>query len=164
MQQAMKAGIIRGAETGIGTESTIGRSALFDYTTEAGRQERLRNLALQQGYLAQTQAPVGGLDPASAIAAEQAARAQNLQAMQQYQQGVFGGAQQYGQSNTDWINQNLGNLANIYGTGRQEQQNYQNMLYQGAAQNAASQNQRTGQLISAGGSAVGALAGAAIII
>lgn len=160
---ANKQGITSGYTTGLG-QGTIGRSAMYDMGTEAGRQARLRNLALQQGYLAQTPAPVGGLDPASAIQAEMAAKAANLQAMQQYQQNVLAGSQGLQQSTSDWINQNLGELQQASNVAQQNKQNYEQAMYQNAVQNAASQNQMTGSMIGAGGAVAGAAIGAAIII
>ena len=43
-QQALKSGLMRGFQTGITPESSIARSAMFDLTTEAGRQAQLQNL------------------------------------------------------------------------------------------------------------------------
>jgi hypothetical protein len=160
---ATKQGISSGYKSGIG-QGTIGRAAIYDMGTEAGRQAKLRNLALQQGYLAQTQAPVGGLDPASAIQAEMAAKAANLQAMQQYQQNVLAGGQGLQQSTSDWINQNLGELQQANKVSQENKQNYEQSMYQNAVQNAASQNAMTGQMIGAGGAVAGAAIGAAIII
>lgn len=159
---AKKQGLTSGYTTGLG--GTIGRAAMFDAGTEAGRQARLRALALQQGYLAQTPAPVGGLDPATAIQAEMAAKAANLQAMQQFQQNVLAGGQQLQQSTSDWINQNLGDLAQANQVAQQNKQNYEQSMYNAAVQNAASQNALTGSYIGAGGAVAGAALGAAIII
>lgn len=159
---AVKKGLMN--QSGLGTDSLIGRSAVYDQATEAGRQARLQNLAIQQGYLAQTPAPIGGLDPASIIAAEQAAKAQNLAAMQQYQGNVMQGAQQLNQSTADWINSNLGQLQKINQNQQQSQQNYEQMMLQNAQQNAASANQQKGQMITTGGAVAGAVLGAAIII
>lgn len=151
-------------KSGLGTDSLIGRSAIYDQSTQEGRQARLQNLQLQQGYLAQTPSPIGGLDPASIIAAEQSAKAQNLQAMQQFQGNVMQGSQQLNQSTSDWINSNLGQLQKINQVDQQNQQNYQQAMLQNATQNAASKNAQTGQWIAAGGAAGGAILGAAIII
>ena len=159
---AVKKGLMN--QSGFGTDSLIGKSAVYDQATEAGRQARLQNLAIQQGYLAQTPAPIGGLDPASIIAAEQAAKAQNLVAMQQYQGNVMQGTQQLNQSTTDWINSNLGQIQKINQNQQQSQQNYEQMLLQNAQQKAESANQQQGQMIGMGGAAIGALAGVAIII
>jgi hypothetical protein len=148
--------------TGLG--GTIGRAAMFDAGTEAGRQARLRALALQQGYLAQTPAPVGGLDPATAIQAEMAAKAANLQSMQQFQQNVLASSQRFQQSTSDWINQNLGDLAQANQVAQQNKQNYEQSMYNAAVQNAASQNALTGSYVQAGGAVAGAALGTAIII
>jgi hypothetical protein len=159
---AQRQGLGSGYSSGV--EGTIGRAAMFDRNTEAGRQARLRALALQQGYLAQTPAPVGGLDPATAIQAEMQAKAANLQAMQQYQQNVLAGGQRLQQSTSDWINQNLGELQQANNVAQQNKQNYEQAMYQNAVQNAASGNAMTGQMIGAGGAVAGAALGAAIII
>lgn len=160
---AKKQGLLSGYGTGMGA-GTIGRSAMFDIGTETGRQARLRNLALQQGYLAQTPAPIGGLDPATAIQAEMAAKAANLEAMQRFQQNVMTGGQRLQQSTSDFINQNLGELAQANQVAQQNKQNYEQAMYQNAVQNAASQNAMTGTLIGAGAGIVGAGLGAAIIV
>lgn len=159
---AKKQGVLSGYGSGRGAD-VIRRSAMYDASTEAGRQARLRNLALQQGYLAQTPAPVGGLDPATAIQAEMTAKAQNLAAMQQFQQNVLAGGQQLQQSTSDWINQNLGELQKANQIAQQNKQNYEQMLYNAAVQNAASQNAMTGAYIGAGGAVVGSAIGAVII-
>jgi hypothetical protein len=159
---AKRSGLTSGYTTGLG--GTIGRAAIYDAGTEAGRQARLRSLALQQGYLAQTPAPIGGLDPATAIQAEMQAKAANLQAMQQYQQGIMAGGQRLQQSTSDFINQNLGELAQANNVAQQNKQNYEQAMYNNAVQNAASGNAMTGQMIGAGGAVAGAAIGAAIII
>lgn len=159
---AKKQGLTSGYTTGLG--GTIGRAAIYDAGTEAGRQARLKNLALQQGYLAQTPAPIGGLDPATAIQAEMAAKSANLQAMQQYQQSVLASGQRLQQSTSDFINQNLGELSQANQVSQQNKQNYEQSMYNNAVQNAASQNAMTGQMIGAGGAVAGAALGAAIII
>jgi hypothetical protein len=159
---AKKQGLTSGYTTGLG--GTIGRAAIYDAGTETGRQARLKNLALQQGYLAQTPAPIGGLDPASAIQAEMAAKSANLQAMQQYQQSVLASGQRLQQSTSDFINQNLGELSQANKVSQQNKQNYEQAMYNNAVQNAASQNALTGQMIGTGGAVAGAAIGAAIII
>ena len=42
-----------------GAAGTISQSGMYDAGTEAGRLARLQNLAIQQGYLSQTKAPIG---------------------------------------------------------------------------------------------------------
>jgi hypothetical protein len=161
-QLGLKSGLMRGMQSGLGSDSLIGRSAIYDAATEAGRQARLQNLQLQQGYLARTQAPVGGLDPAALISAEQAAKAQNMAALQQWQQGAFSGAGRIGQSTTDWINSNLGQLSAINQTGRQDQRNYEQAMYNAAALKAQQENAMKQAYISAAGQIVGAVGGAMI--
>lgn len=160
---AKKQGLMSGYGTGIGA-GTIGRAAMFDTSTEAGRQARLRALALQQGYLAQTPAPVGGLDPATAIEAEMAAKAANLQAMQQFQQNVITGGQRLQQSTSDFINQNLGELVQANQTAAQNKRAYEEAMYKAALKKAEGENQMRGQMIGAGGAVAGAALGAAIML
>ena len=154
---ALKHGLMKGSQS----DNLIGKSAIFDASTAFGRQARLQNLGLQQGYLAQTPAPIGGLDPASAIQAEMAAKAQNLQAMQQWQGNIMRGAQGYNQSTTDWINSNMGGLIQANQTADKNQRNYEQAMYNAAAQNAAQQNAMTGAYIQLGGQMLGAASKAA---
>jgi hypothetical protein len=151
-------------KSGLGSDSLIGRSAIYDQATQEGRQAKLQNLQIQQGYLSQTPSPIGGLDPASIIAAEQAAKAQNLQSMQQYQGNVMQGSQQLNQSTTDWINSNLGQLQKINQVDQQNQSNYEQAMLKQAQQMAASENASKGAMITTGGAVAGAAIGAAIII
>jgi hypothetical protein len=144
--------------------NTIGRSPVYDITTGPGRVMAMRNLALQQGYLAQTPAPIGGLDPATAIQAEMEAKKQNLQAMQQFQQNVMAGGQRLQQSTSDFINQNLGELQQANQVEQQNKQQREQMMYEAAVKKAAGDNSMTGTYIGAGGAVAGAALGAAIII
>jgi 3-oxoacyl-ACP reductase-like protein len=68
------------------------------------------------------------------------------------------------QSTSDFINQNLGELAQANQVSQQNKQNYEQAMYNNAVQNAASQNALQGQMIGAGGAVAGAALGAAIII
>jgi hypothetical protein len=160
---AKKQGITSGYTTGLG-QSTIGNSAIYDVGTAAGRMAKLRNLQIQQGYLAQTPAPIGGLDPASIIQAEMAAKKQNLESMQQYQQNILAGGQAFQQSATDWINQNLGELQKASNVEQQNKQSREQFAYENAVQKAASENSKRASYIQTGGAVVGAALGAAIII
>lgn len=160
---AKKQGLFYGYNTGLGA-GTIGRSAVFDASTQAGRDRMLRNLQIQQGYLAQTPAPIGGLDPATAIQAEMAAKAANLEAMQRFQQNVFAGGQKLQQSTSDFINQNLGELQQVNQIQQQNKQQREQMIYEAAVNDAARKNNLTGAYIGAGGAVAGAALGAAIMI
>ena len=160
---AKSRGLMSGFSTGLGA-GTIGRAAMYDATTQAGRERMLRNLQIQQGYLAQTPAPIGGLDPATAIQAEMAAKAANLEAMQRYQQNVLAGGQRLQQSATDFINQNLGELQQANQVEQQNKQAREQMIYEAAVAKAAGDNQMTGAYIGAGGAVAGAALGAAIMI
>lgn len=137
--------------TGIDPDSTIGRSALFDMATQAGRDFELGNIAAQQGYLNVYGAPTGGLDPGALMAGKQAAEVANQEAVGRWQSGLLGAAQGLGSSFADFANTGIGDLLSLSQANRANQQAYQQMLYQGAAQNAAARNAQQGALLGMGG-------------
>jgi hypothetical protein len=169
---ARSKGLIQQYGTGEG-QGTIGRSALFDLGTEAGRQFALQGLQAQQAYLQSQPAPVGGIDPAALAAQQQAAEAQAIQNMNQYRQGVMGAtgslANALGQSQSqlqgqlsatqnqdyvnlnDWINKSMGQLQ---ATEQANQQNVQSW----EASNAGGSNALMGAGIGAGGAILGGVA------
>lgn len=154
----------KGLESYLGSglkDSTIGKSGFFDQATAQGQAFRNANIARAQSVIGN--APVAGIDPAQAIAAEQAAQAQNYQQRQGLRQAGVAGAQANQQSTTDWINQLMGQTSQAVNANQQEWQNYQQAMLTGATNNAASQNSMTGAYIGAGGAAVGMLGAAAII-
>jgi hypothetical protein len=162
-QWAKTKGLAQMMGTGIDMGSTIGRSAMFDQSTAQGRQIALEDLALRQKYLDATQMQ-GGIDPSSLIAAQQAARGQNLQGLQDWQRGLLSGAQGLGQTAQDAINRSMGNIQSAHAANVADTQNYNNMMNQVMAQNAQSKNAATGSWLTAGGAAGGAVLGAAIIV
>jgi len=157
-------GLTSMAKSGIDMDSTVGRSALFDMATQAGRDFELGNLAAQQGYLSANPAPTGGIDPGALMAGKQGAELSNMETMGQWQAGLLGAAQGIGASAADFGNTGISDLLSLSQANRQNQQQYQQMLYQSAAANAAGQNSLTGSYIGAGGALAGAGIGAAIII
>jgi hypothetical protein len=162
-QWAKTKGLAQMMGTGIDMGSTIGRSAMFDQATAQGRQIALEDLALRQKYLDATQNQ-GGIDPGALVAGQQAAKAQNLQGLQDWQRGVLSGAQGLGQTAQDAINRSMGNIQSAHSANVADTQNYNNMMNQVMAQNAQGKNAATGSWISAGGAVGGAALGAAIII
>ena len=185
-------GITAVVSTGIDPDSTVGRSALFDMATQAGRDFELGNLAAQQGYLSANSAPVGGIDPGTLMASKQGAEIANLETLGAWQASLLGAAQGLGSTSTDFVNTGMGDMLSLSQANRANQQAYQQMLYQSAAQNAAAQNQAnaaqiqaaaglqaarmqagaanqasksalTGSMIGAGGAVAGAALGAVII-
>lgn len=140
--------------------STIGNSALFDANTIQGKALRSQAEQAAQSYLAQNQAPVAGLDPGQLVAAQQASQAGAIQNKNQFLQGVMNTAQGNAQSTSDWINNLMGNTSQAVGAHQQNWQNYQQALYNAAAQNAASQNAITGSYIGAAGNLAGSAIGA----
>jgi hypothetical protein len=157
-------GISAISATGIDPDSTIGRSALFDMATQAGRDFELGNLAAQQGYLNVYGAPTGGIDPGALMAGKQAAETANLEALGRWQSGLLGAAQGLNATAADYANTGINDLLSLSQANRANQQAYQQMLYQGAAQNAANQNAMTGAWIGAGGALGGAGLAAAIAL
>lgn len=170
-QWAKTSGLQNYLGTGL-QDSTIGKSGFFDEATRQGQAMQAQNIAeLQQSI---GQAPVAGIDPAQAVAAQQNAAAQALQQREAARQGGFQAARGNVQSTTDWINQMmgagnqinsqiLGSVSQSVNKQQEEWRNYQNAMMQAAAQNQANQNALLGAGIGAvgtiGGAAIGSLAG-----
>jgi len=155
----------KGLENYLGSglqDSTVGRSGFFDQATVQGQALREAGARQAQGIIGQ--APVVGINPSSGAEQLQGASAQ------QAKQGVAGinaavqGAQGQAQSTQDWINQMMGSQAQAVNAHNQNWQNYQQAMYTGAVNNAASDNATQGQMWQTGGALAGAGLGAAIII
>ena len=162
-QWAKTKGLAQMMGTGIDMGSTIGRSAMYDLSTAQGRQFALEDMAIRQKYVDATQNQ-GGIDPGALVAGQQAAKAQNLQGLQDWQRGVLSGAQGLGQTAQDAINRSTGNIQSAHSANVADTQNYNNMVNEIKARNAQSKNSATGSWLSAGGAVGGAALGAAIII
>lgn len=161
---AKKKGITELDQTGISTDSTIARSALFDQATQAARQLNLENLAAQQGYLSGTQAPMGGIDPGALMEAKQATESSNLANISGWQQNIINAARGMQLQAPVFVpTAGYQDILSLQQANQQNRQNYQQAMYQAAAQNAASNNQMTGAYIGAGGAIGGAALGAVII-
>ena len=156
---AKRQGLMQGYETGLG-DSSIGQAARYDEALKAKRAYDEQNLTLQEQILAQMQAPSGGLDPASSIAAKQAAQAGNLQAMQNWQNAMFGNIGGVSQSAADAAAQGMSQFQNLQQAAAQNQQNYMQAMLKGQAANQAQQNAMKGAYINAAGQAIGGIAGA----
>jgi hypothetical protein len=108
------------------------------------------------------QAPVGGIDPTSSIAAQESVKGQNLQSMQNWQNAMYGNVGGYNQSVADQMAQIGTAFQNTQQTAGQNQQNYQNAMMQNQAQNYAAKNAMNSAYLQAAGSvAQGAISGAA---
>jgi hypothetical protein len=151
-------GLIQGLETGL-QDSSIGRAAMYDSALKARQNYEQQNLALQQQLLQQTQAPVGGIDPASSISAQQAAQARNLQSMQNWKNSMYGNVGAYNQSTADQMAQMGVNFQNLQETAAQDKQNYTNAMMQNQAQNEAGRNAMNSAYLQAGGSIIQGAAG-----
>jgi hypothetical protein len=172
---ARERGITSIASTGIDPSSTIGRSALFDKTVEAGRNMMFDNLAKRKAFLQATPAPMGGIDPGAAVAAQQATRDANTGTMNAFQQQNLQNAFGMGQSYSDYVNKMMGETLSANQSEQANLRNYQEQLINNLLGNAnstnaanaaasAGQQAQTGQLIAGGGAALGVAAAAAIMI
>lgn len=141
-------------------DSTVGRSGFFDQATAQGQALREAGARQAQGIIGQ--APVVGINPSSGAEQLQGANAQ------QVKQGVAGinaavqGGQGQTQSTQDWINQMMGSQSQAVNAHNQNWQNYQQAMYTGAVNNAASQNAAQGAMWKQGGQLLGMAGGAAI--
>jgi hypothetical protein len=172
---ARERGITSIASTGIDPSSTIGRSAIFDKTAEAGRNMMFDNLAKRQAFLQATPAPMGGIDPGAAVAAQQATRDANTGTMNAFQQQNLQNAFGMGQSYSDYVNKMMGETLSANQSEQANLRQYQESLINNLLGNAnstnaanaaasAGQQAQTGQLIAGGGAALGIAAAAAIMI
>jgi hypothetical protein len=150
--------------TGLG-DSTIGRAAMYDRALAAKKAYEENLAAQQQAYLAQTEAPVGGLSPAALMAAKQAAQAQNIASGEAYKQAMLGTVGQFGQTGADVANRQFSTLSNLQNAIQQSDLGRQQAMIDSSAQNAAAKNAMTGAYIQAGGqvasSAISAMGGMA---
>jgi hypothetical protein len=133
-------------ETGLG-DSTIGRAAMYDRALAAKRAYEQNLAAQRQSYLSKTDEPVGGISPATLIAARQAQESQNLAAGEAYRQGIFGNIAGLGRSGVESAMQQLGTASALQQSQQQSQQAYNQMLANIQSQNALSQNKQTGAII-----------------
>jgi len=142
LQQWTKTGGLQNyLQTGL-QDSTIGKSGFFDQATQQAQALRAQNLA--QVAQAIGNAPTAGIDPAQAVAAQQAQQARDLQQRQAARQGGWQTAQGNLQSTTDWINQMMGSTSQAVNKEKQEWQNYQQALMTGSANSASSTNSMLG--------------------
>lgn len=144
----------------------IGNAAYADQNTILGQKLRQQAEQAAASYLQQNQAPVAGIDPGALVNAQNASQAQAVQNRNAFLQNMISGAGSGVKSMSDWINTVMGNQSQAVGAHQQNWQNYQQAMYNAAAQNAASQNATTGALLSAagtiGGAVIGGPVGAAI--
>jgi len=155
---ARNQGLIQGYETGLG-DSTIGQAATYDAALKAKANYDQQNLALQQEILRQMQAPVGGIDPTTSISAQEANKAANLQAMQNWQNAMYGNIGGYNQSVADQMAKIGAGFQNLQQNALQNELNYQGALLGQQAQNLASDRAMTGAYAQAAGSALGGISG-----
>jgi hypothetical protein len=150
---ARNQGLIQGYETGLG-DSTIGQAATYDAALKAKANYDQQNLALQQETLRQMQAPVGGIDPSTSISAQEANKASNLQALQNWQNAMYGNIGGFNQSVSDQMAQAGANFQNLQQNAMQNKLNYQGALLGQQAQNLAADRAMTGAYAQAAGNIV----------
>jgi hypothetical protein len=159
---AKERGISTVSRSGIDPNSTIGRSAIFDETTDIGRKTMLENIQARQGYLQATPAPIGGIDPGAAISAQEANRAQNIGQMNAFQgnqmQNVFG----LGQGYSDFVNKMMGETLSANQAEQANLRQYQEKLINDLVGQANTENQMRAGSAQGGQAMTGALAGAGI--
>jgi hypothetical protein len=159
---ARERGITSIASTGIDPSSTIGRSALFDKTAEAGRNMMFDNIAKRQAFLQATPAPMGGIDPGAAVAAQQATRDANTGTMNAFQQQNLQNAFGMGQSYSDYVNKMMGETLSANQAEQANLRQYQEQLINNLLGNANSTNAANAAGAQGGQAMTGALAGAGI--
>lgn len=160
-------GIPSVAASGIDPSSSIGRSAIFDKTSEAGRNFLFDNIAKRQAFLQATPAPIGGIDPGALASAQQATKDANTGTMNSFQQQNLQNAFGMGQSYSDFVNKMMGETMSANQAEQQNLRQYQELLInniignansENAARGAAAQGSQamTGSLMGLGGAGIGA--------
>lgn len=167
-------GISTLAKSGISPDSTIGRSAIYDVTAEAGRKRMLEDIGLRQQFLNANPAPVGGIDPGAAVSAQQSVNAANLAQRNAFRgqnlQNIFG----MGQTYADFVNRSMAETMSARQAEQQNLRQYQqqmvnDLLGQVNSENAAraaaiqGQQQMIGSLVGSGIGAAGQIGAAAMI-
>jgi hypothetical protein len=159
---AKERGISAISGSGIDPNSTIGRSAIFDATTEAGRKLMLDNIQARQGYLQATPTPIGGIDPGAAISAQEANRAQNIGQMNAWQAGQFQNIFGMGQGYSDFVNKMMGETLSANQAEQANLRQYQEKLINDLVGQANAENQMRAGAAQGDQAMTGALAGAGI--
>jgi hypothetical protein len=133
----------------------------------------LENIQTRQGYLQQTPAPIGGIDPGAAISAQEANRAQNIGQMNAWQTGQMQNVFGLGQGYADFVNKMMGETLSANQAEQANLRQYQEKLINDligqkeaenamAASSAQGDQAQTGALVGAGIGAVGLIAAAMI--
>lgn len=143
-----------------GIEGTAADAATYDAALQARRAFEQQQIAQKQAILQQNQAPVGGIDPSTSIAAQQAAQAQNIANLQNFQNQMYGNAGGYSQSVADQQGKLMSDFRNLAQVNQQNRQNYENAMLNAQMQNAAEQNAKTQAMYGAIGIAAGQIGGA----
>jgi len=159
---AKERGISAIAGSGIDPNSTIGRSAIYDATTEAGRNFLLGNINARQGFLQQTPAPIGGIDPGQAISAQEANRAANIGQMNAWQNGQMQNVFGLGQGYADFVNKMMGETMSANQAEQANLRQYQEKLINDLLGQANAENQMKAGAAQGNQAMTGALAGAGI--
>jgi hypothetical protein len=129
MNQLIKSGIVRNLQSGLGS-GTISEASFADQSLEQKRKRDLENMSLREQYLKLTP-QISTLDPQALIGQQQQTEQQNLNRMNQWQQGILQAARGLGENVGRVGMANVGELSqmqnqNLAGLSAQQAQNISN--------------------------------------
>jgi hypothetical protein len=124
MNQLIRSGIVRNMQSGLGAGS-IGEAAFADQSLEQKRKRDMENMALRDQFVKQTP-QIATIDPQALIGQQQQVESQNLNRMNQWQQGILQAARGLGE--------NVGRvgMANVAELGQMQNQNLMGLSAQQA--------------------------------
>jgi len=129
MNQLIKSGIVRNLQSGLGS-GTLSEASFADQSLEQKRKRDLENMSLREQYLKLTP-QISTLDPQALIGQQQQTEQQNLNRMNQWQQGILQAARGLGENVGRVGMANVGELSqmqnqNLAGLSAQQAQNISN--------------------------------------
>ena len=129
MNQLIKSGIVRNLQSGLGS-GTLSEASFADQSLEQKRKRDLENMSLREQYLKLTP-QISTLDPQALIGQQQQTEQQNLNRMNQWQQGILQAARGLGENVGRIGMANVGELSqmqnqNLAGLSAQQAQNISN--------------------------------------
>jgi hypothetical protein len=129
MNQLIKSGIVRNLQSGLGS-GTLSEASFADQSLEQKRKRDLENMSLREQYLKLTP-QISTLDPQALIGQQQQTEQQNLNRMNQWQQGILQAARGLGENVGRVGMANVGELSqmqnqNLAGLSAQQAQNMSN--------------------------------------
>jgi hypothetical protein len=129
MNQLIKSGIVRNLQSGLGS-GTLSEASFADQSLEQKRKRDMENMALREQYLKLTP-QIETISPQALIGQQQQTEQQNLNRMNQWQQGILQAARGLGENVGRVGLANIGDLAqmqnqNLAGLSAQQAQNISN--------------------------------------